>query len=407
MRLFHPTKPLALVEFVPLMGLATALDALSIDSLLPAFPALAHDLNVASGNDIQLVISAMFLGMAFGQIVGGPLSDGYGRKPAIYLGLAFYMVGSLVGLLAPSFPVMLAARVLQGFGASIPVVVMTALVRDLYSGAPMARIMSFIGTVFILVPILAPLAGQGILLVASWRMIFALYLGLAVPALLWFMLRQPETLPPDRRLPISAARIGGAVLEVLRNGVARGYIFSTGFLFGAFLGYLNSAQQIFQVTYDVGVYFVLFFSTLAFSIGLSLWLNGTLVERFGMQRMTYVGMAGLAGLAILFLPVVIAMAGVPSFWMTLAYLLASFLFVGILFGNLNALAMEPLGHIAGVGAAVIGFSQLIIGLPIGALIGRAFDGTVLPLVAGFAVFGTLSLLAMRWAEARRPIVATL
>ena len=337
-----PNKPLPLVEFIPLMALATALDALSIDSLLPAFPALARDLAVTSQNDVQLVVSALFAGIALGQIIGGPVSDSYGRRPAIFLGLAIFIVASFIGLVAANFPVMLFARVLQGIGASIPVVVMTALVRDLYEGAPMARIMSFIGTVFILVPILAPLAGQGILLVASWRMIFALYLVLAVMAATWFMLRQPETLPRHRRVPLSIGGILRATVEVIRHPVAFGYILAGGLLFGAFLGYLNSAQQIFQETYDVGLNFVLLFSSLAFSIGAALLINGTLVERFGMQRMSQLGMAGMTGAAIIFLPFVMAMNGVPPLWMTMAYLLSSFLCVGILFGNINALAMEPL-----------------------------------------------------------------
>ncbi|MBI2719232.1 MAG: multidrug effflux MFS transporter [Rhizobiales bacterium] len=405
-RTLAPQRRLALAEFVPLMAMITALDALSIDSLLPALPALGRDLGVTGANDAQLVVSAMFLGMAFGQIGGGPASDSFGRRPLIVWGLALFAVGSLIGMAAWNFPVMLAARLLQGFGASIPVVVMTALVRDLYEGAPMARIYSFIGGVFILVPILAPLAGQGILLVAGWRMVFLLYLALAGMAVAWFILRQPETLARDRRHPFSLSRISLATLEVLRHPVALGYILAGGFLFGPFLGYLSSAQQIFQTAYGAGVYFVLLFSSLAFSIGVALFVNGALVERFGMQRLTYLGLGGLAGAAILFLPVVLSFGGVPPLWLTMTYLVVSFLCVGILFGNLNALAMEPLGHIAGVGAAAVGFSQTVIGLPIGTFIGQAFDGTVIPLVSGFAVFATLSLVAMRWTEARRPVSLT-
>ena len=399
------TRQLPLVEFIPLMALITALDALSIDTVLPALPAMAADLAVTGANDMQLVVTMMFLGFALGQIAGGPMADGLGRKPAIYWGLALYILGSLIGMLATSFPVMLLARILQGAGASIPFVTMNALVRDLYEGAPMARIMSFIGTVFILVPMLGPLAGQGILLIATWRYIFLLYLGLAVPAALWFALRQPETLPPENRSPMSLARIGRTTLEVLRIPSARGYILCGGLLTGAFLGYLNSAQQIFQDTYGVGVHFVLYFSTLAFSIGVALLLNGTLVERIGMRALSYGALAVLTGLAVLFLPVVIASSGVPPLWATMAYLLASFLFVGVLFGNLNALAMEPLGHIAGIGAAVVGFTSTLIGVAAGALVGRAYDGGITPLVTGFAVLNGLALLAMYWGERPRAALA--
>lgn len=394
-------KQLPLVEFIPLMALITALDALSIDSLMPAFPAITRDLAISNANDIQLVVSAMFFGFALGQMLGGPPSDSFGRRPLVAIGLALYMLGSLIGMFANSFPVLLAARVMQGAGAAVPFVVMTALVRDLYEGAPMARIMSFIGTVFILVPILAPLGGQGILLIASWRMIFLLYFGLAVLSMAWFMLRQPETLPPEKRIGLSLYAIVGSIVGILRNGVTSGYIIANALLLGAFLGYLNSAQQIFQDTYQLGLAFVLAFSSLAFSIGLALLINGTLVERFGMQRMTYLAFGGLAAVAILFLPVAWAANGVPPLWMTMLYLSVSFLCVGVLFGNLTSLAMEPLGAVAGVGAAVVQFVQTLLGLPIGILIGRSYNGTILPLVMGFAVCGSVALAVMRWAEAQR------
>ena len=401
MPMFRPAHRLSAAEFIPLMAMATALDALSIDSLLPALPALGHDLGVSGGNDAQLVIAAIFFGVALGQLAGGPLSDGYGRRPVFIGGLLLYLVGSVFGLLAPDFTVMLAARVLQGIGASIPMVVSTALVRDQFEGAPMARIMSFIGAVFIIVPILAPLAGQGLLLIGNWRMIFALYLVLGVTVTIWFVLRQPETLAVNMLHGLSPSRIWLASCEVVRNRVARGYLLAGGFLFGAFVGYLNSAQQIFQEVYGAGVHFALFFSSLALTIGVALLLNGAMVERFGMQRLTFGASLGLSGCAIIFLPVVLAFGGVPPLVLTMAYLLASFLCVGVLFGNLNALAMEPLGHIAGVGAAIVGFAQSIIGLPVATAIGRAFNGTVTPLVTGFAIFATLCTGAIWWAERGR------
>lgn len=400
MKFFRPVTKLSIAEFVPLMALTSGLDALSTDSMLPALPALGHDLGV-SGNDPQLVVGSMFLGMAFGQLAGGPWSDSYGRRPAFIGGLLIYLAGSLLAMVAPDFPVMLAARLLQGFGASIPFVVSTALVRDQYEGAPMARIMSYIGAVFILVPMIAPLAGQGILLVASWRAIFALYIVLGIAAIVWFAARQPETLPSGRRLPLNISHVFNATSEVVRHPVARGYILAGGCLFGAFLGYLNSAQQIFQEGYGMGVYFALLFSLLALSIGVALLLNGTLVERLGMQRLSFGATAGLAICAFVFLPVVAADGGLPALPLTMVYLMLSFMCVGVLFGNLNALAMEPLGHIAGIGAALVGFAQTVMGLAIGTIIGRAFDGTVLPLVSGFALFALLGLLAMWRAERGR------
>ena len=394
-------RPLALIEFIPLMALIVALDALSIDTLLPALPLMARDLGVANANDMQLVVSLMFLGFGAGQIFGGPLSDGLGRKPAVYVGLAFYVAGSVLGMVAWSFPVMMAARLLQGFGAAIPVIVVNALVRDLYEGDPMARIMSFVGTVFILVPVLAPLAGQGILFIATWRQTFLLYLVLSIPAALWFALRQPETLPPERRLPLSLPVMGRAMVEVVRMPDVMGYILCGGFVTGAFLGYLSSAQQIFQDGYGVGVHFVLYFSSLAFSIGVALLVNGTLVQRLGMRPMTATALLGLSLLGLVFLPFALAFGGVPPLWATMGYLMLSFLFIGVLFGNLTALALEPIGHIAGVGAGIVGFLQMLIGVPLGVVIGRAFSGGVTPVVTGFAVLGGLALASMAWGERRR------
>jgi DHA1 family bicyclomycin/chloramphenicol resistance-like MFS transporter len=398
------TQPhrLSEAEFIPLMALLTALDALSIDAMLPALSQIGRDLAVTNANDVQLVVGAMFLGMTLGQMVGGPLSDSVGRKPAIYWGLALYVVGCAIAILAPTFSILIGARVLQGLGASIPVVVSIAMVRDLYEGAPMARIMSFMGSVFILVPILAPLAGQGLLLVAPWRAIFVMFMILAIPASVWFALRQPETLIEDRRRAFSAAQLLDAAKQVLTNRVAVGYALATGLLFGAFLGYLSSTQQIFQVAFSVGRYFVLFFSSLSASIGLALVVNGKLVTHYGMQRMTMAAFVGLSALSIAFLPVAYAMGGVPPVWLFMLYLCPTFFCVGILFGNLNSLAMEPLGAVAGMGAAISSAITSALGLPLGTLVGRAFDGTVLPLVSGFAVLGSLALLAMLWAERERP-----
>jgi MFS transporter, DHA1 family, multidrug resistance protein len=394
-------KPLPLIEFIPLMALIVALDALSIDTLLPALPAMAKDLAVGNPNDMQLVVTLMFLGFGVGQIFGGPLSDGVGRKPAVYVGLLLYIAGSLIGMTAGSFEVLLAARLLQGFGAAIPVIVVNALVRDLYEGEPMARIMSFVGTVFILVPILGPLVGQGILFIGTWRDTFLLYVALSGPAALWFALRQPETLARDKRLPLSVAVMARAAAEVVRLPDVLGYILCGGMVTGAFLGYLSSAQQIFQDTYGTGVHFVFYFSSLAFSLGVALLVNGTLVQRLGMRPMTAAALAGLTILGLAFLPVVYIFDGVPPLWATMTYLVASFLFVGVLFGNLNALALEPIGHIAGVGAGIVGFLQMVIGAPLGAMIGRAYAGGVGPVVAGFAVLCCLSLAAMAWGERSR------
>jgi DHA1 family bicyclomycin/chloramphenicol resistance-like MFS transporter len=267
----------------------------------------------------------------------------------------------------------------------------------------MAQVMSFVMAVFILVPIIAPSFGQGILLFAGWRAIFAAYLGLALVVLAWFAFRQPETLAPSQRLPFSPGRILMGVREVLTTRIAIGYTMAAGLIFGAFLGYLNSTQQVFQEQYGLGKLFPLYFGVLAFSFGCASVLNTRLVMRYGMRRLTTWSSLTVGALSTTFFAVAYVHAGHPPLWALMAFFLTVFFCLGLLFGNLNALAMEPLGHIAGVGAAVVGALTTAISLVLGTLIGQAYNGTVLPLVGGFAVLSLASAAAMRWAEHRRRV----
>jgi MFS transporter, DHA1 family, multidrug resistance protein len=378
-----------------------SLVALSIDALLPALPEIGKDLGVQRANDNQLIISLLFLGMAVGQMVYGPLSDSTGRKPAILAGFGLFITGCLLSLFATSFPVLLTGRVMQGAGAAGPRIVTVALVRDQYEGRAMARVMSFVMAVFILVPVIAPAVGQGILIVAHWRAIFGAYLGLALIASTWFALRQPETLAPLQRLPFSLKRIAMAIREIFANRIALGYTITLGLIFGAFLGYLNSAQQIFQVQYGLGVQFPLYFAVLALSIGSASFLNARLVMRYGMRSLSSWSTLTIGGLSVVFWTIAYALAGQPPLWALMIYFLISFFCIGVLFGNLNALAMEPLGHIAGVGAAVVGSFSTLISLALGTLIGQSYNNTVLPLVGGFMILSLASVLTMRWAEHRK------
>ncbi len=388
-------------EFVALMALMISLVALSIDALLPALAEIGVDLGAGRGNDPQLVISALFLGLAVGQLVYGPLSDATGRKPAIYAGIALFIVGCLMSTVATSFPVMLAGRFLQGIGVAGPRIVTIALVRDRYEGRAMARIMSLVMAVFIMVPVLAPAIGQGILLIASWRAIFGVLLGLAVIALVWFGVRQPETLARGRRVPFSPGPIARAVREVCVNRIAIGYTVAAGLIFGAFIGYLTSSPQIFQGQYGLGRLFPVYFAALAVAFGAASYLNSRLVMRFGMRPLSRRALSGLSGLSLGFFAIAYAAAGDPPLWALMAYFAAAFFCIGILFGNFNALAMEPLGHIAGVGASVVGSLTTFISLPLGTLIGLGYDGTVLPLVGGFAILGVASVAVMHWTERGR------
>ncbi|OUC09204.1 MFS transporter [Litorilinea aerophila] len=391
------TRP-SFAEFVALVSMMMALTALSIDAMLPALPHIAGDFQVSNPNDRQLVVSVIFLGLGVGQLFFGPLSDSVGRKPALYAGFGLYMVGALMALLAPGFSVLLVGRLLQGIGASSSRAVTLALVRDQYSGRAMARVMSFVMTVFIFVPMIAPTLGQAVLLFAGWRSIFALFILLSLILLVWLALRQPETLPQERRAAFTVRRIGAAIREVVRNRVALGYTVTSGLVSGAFIGYLNSAQQIFQEQYALGELFILIFAVVASAVGLASFLNARLVMRYGMRLLVNVSLLAIVILAGLALVLAFLQDGWLPLPLFLAYLMLSFFCIGILFGNMNALAMEPLGHIAGIGAAVVGALSTLLSVVLGTFIGQSYNGTVLPLVLGLGVLAALSLVVVRWIE---------
>lgn len=386
-------------EFVARVALMISLVALSIDAMLPALPAIGAELGVRQANDAQLVISALFLGLAAAQVVYGPLSDSFGRKPVIYAGLAIFIAGCLLSILARGLEAMLLGRFLQGIGAAGPRIVTMALVRDRYAGRAMARVISLAMAVFIMVPVLAPAIGQAIMLVAHWRAIFAMLLAVALIALAWFALRQPETLPPARRAPFSLRAIAVAVRETFSHRAAFGYTLMAGLIFGAFVGYLTSAPQIFLKQYHTGGRFALYFGLLAACIGAAMLVNARLVMIWGMQRLCRTALIAACAVSLGFFAWAWALAGHPPFWALMAYLGVAFFCNGILFGNFNAMALEPLGHIAGVASAVVGSITTFVSLALGTLIGRSFDGSVLPLVGGFAGLGVAALSVMLWAEA--------
>ncbi len=397
----HTKLSIPLPEFVALMALVFSVVALAIDAMLPALAEIGQELGAAHANDAQMIISIFVLGIVFGQAFFGPFSDSRGRKPAICIGFAVFSIGCLISIFSTSFADMLAGRFLQGLGAAGPRIVVVAMIRDLFEGRDMARVMSFIISIFILVPIVAPAMGQALLIVADWRAIFYAFLLLTVISVTWFSLRQEETLAPGHRIPFSPRRVLGRIREIGGTRVTMGYTMVTGLISGSFFGYLNSSQQIFQLQYELDRMFPLYFAVLAFSFGLATLLNSRLVVRFGMRILAGTALVSMAIFSIVFLPFSWLMAGHPPLWTLMIYFLLLFFAMGLLFGNLNALAMEPLGHVAGTGSAFVGSVSTLIAVAAGAVIGQSYNGTVLPLVAGFALMSLLSLIMMRWAEAGR------
>lgn len=385
----------AVGESVALLALLTSLIALAIDAVLPALPQIGHSLAVEDPNQLQWIIGALFFGLSIGQIIYGPLSDSYGRKPSIYLGLVIFIIGTLVSAFAQSFEVMLLGRVIQGIGASGPKVVSIALVRDQYKGAEMARIMSFIMAVFILVPALAPSFGYLILTVSGWREIFFSFLALSGISLIWFGSRQPETLPAEKRIPFTLGRILAGTKETVSNKTVRRSMLAAGMIFGAFISYLSTVQPLFQDIFAITDQFPLYFALLALSIGCASLLNSRLVTRLGMERISVMSLQAVIGLSILFTPLLIATDGKPPLLLFMLYMAATFLCIGMLFGNLNAMAMNPMGHIAGIAAAVIGSGTTLISVVIGGAIGQLYNGTLFPLTFAFALLSLVAYLLIR------------
>lgn len=379
-------------EFVTLIALLISLAALSIDAMLPALGIIGSELNVADPNDNQLVIVTFFIGMAVGQFIYGPLSDSFGRKSVILLGLVIFAAGTLLSVTADSYQQMLLGRVLQGFGLAGPRVVSVALVRDLYSGRAMARVMSFVMTVFILVPMMAPALGQLVLNYSGWRMIFIGLLFVAILLSIWLIIRLPETLTDENRRSFAPGVLWLGFKEVVSNRVAMGFTLVTGLVFGAFIGYLSLSQPVLQDQYALGTQFPLYFGCLAGAIGLASLMNARLVGRYGMWRLIIISLVSIILFTLIYSPWVLAYSGHPPLLSLVTYLFLVFFAVGLLFGNLNSMAMEPLGHLAGIGAGLISALSTLLSIIFSLMIGQLYNQTIYPLVGGFLVLISIALL---------------
>lgn len=395
------TRP-PFAEYIALIALLISIAALATDVMLPALDVISTVLGAPSANDAHFIVTAFFLGMACGQLVVGPLADSFGRKPVIYAGYGVFLAGCLISALTDLWAVMLAGRVLQGLGAAAPRIVAVAMVRDEYEGRAMAKIMSIVMAAFIIVPVIAPTLGLGLIHLGGWRAAFVGLMVLALGVLIWFALRQRETLARADRRAFRLRAIGAGLVEILRSRVALGYTLCTGLIYGMFVGYLGSAQQIFEGVFDVGAYFAGYFALAASALGVAALVNASLVMRLGMRRLTWLAVATLSTLSLGFLALLLLRGGETGLLPFLLWQLSVFFCVGITFGNLNALALEPLGHLAGLGAAFVGSLGTFLSLPLAAFISAHFDGTVVPLVAGFALLGLLACGVMHWTDRGRP-----
>ncbi|MCP4305849.1 MAG: multidrug effflux MFS transporter [bacterium] len=396
-----PTKarpPLSTRHFIALISMVMALAALGIDLMLPAFDAIREQFNLgAESNRVAQVVTAFLLGMALAQFFYGPLSDRFGRKPILYLGFGIYIAGAIGSAIAPTFEVILISRFIWGIGAAGSRVVSVSIVRDRYSGEEMARAMSFIMAVFIMVPILAPSIGAALITAMSWRAAFGFGAVMAVGMALWTRVL-PESLDEADRRPINISAIASATREVVTNRQTLGYTLARAATFGAFSSYLASSERIFGDIYGYPDQFPLIFGAIAAMMGVAILINAKLVGTIGARRTVHLFLILYLLAAIVFWVVTAAADGKPDFWVFMLGLAVLAGMHALLIPNFNTIAMWPMGHIAGTASGVIGTIPVAGGALIGAFIDRQYTDSVTPLVVSFAILASLALLAIIWAE---------
>ncbi|WP_375462648.1 multidrug effflux MFS transporter [uncultured Methylobacterium sp.] len=379
-----------------------AVTAISIDNLLPAFPAIQARFDVGDPNRLQWLIYVYMIGFGLAQIVYGPVSDALGRRPVLLASLAVYVAGSLLAMVAPSFAWLLAARLIQGLGAAGGRVLSTAIVRDRFAGREMASVMSLIMMVFLIVPMVAPAIGGAMLALGSWTYVFVSMLVLAGWLALWFVARMPETLHPAYRRPLSLAATAQALRTTLRCRVAIGYATALGLLTGCIMGYVGSAQQVFDTgLYRLGPLFPLAFGLVAGAMGAATLVNARIVRRLGMRALSHAGLSAFVAVALVQIAIGLAYGGHPPLALFLSALACNQFLLSFAMPNFNALALEPLGEIAGTASSFLGFYTTILGALCGFLIGQSFDGTTLPIAVGYAGLGALALVVVAWTERGR------
>ncbi|WP_244610699.1 multidrug effflux MFS transporter [Microvirga pakistanensis] len=389
-------------EFVLLIALVMSLGSLSIDNLLPAFGPIQADFAISNPNDLQLLITAYMVPFAIMQLVYGPVSDVIGRRPTLMMGLAIYVVGGLIATFASSFAMLLIGRAVQGAGLASTRVLTVAIVRDRFAGREMARVMSITMMVFIIVPILAPASGSLLLLLGSWHWIFGTIVGVAVLVAAWFYTRMPETLHQEHRRSFSLGQIASAVRMTVSTRISIGYATGMGLMFGCLMSYIGSSQQIFETeVYGLGAWFPVAFGSIAMLMGLASFTNARLVRRLGMRRLSHIGICGFTLVAATQVAVALLFDGRPPLLLYASiFAINQFLF-SLTMPNFNAMAMEPLGSIAGTASSFIGSYTTLVGAVLGFVIGRSFNGTVIPLSLGYLCLGAACLLVVLWTERGR------
>lgn len=374
-------------EQILLYAMLTSLTALTIDAILPALHLVETELGKSPPLTTQHIISLFVFGMAFGELLLGPISDAIGRKKALVGGLVVYATGTVLAILANSIEIVVLGRIIQGIGVAGPKIATRAMIRDQFAGDAMARVMSFMFTLFILVPMIAPALGQGVAAIGGWRSIFAVFLAMAGVLGAWLITRQPETLALERRIPFRPALLARNAANILRSRRVSLLIVATGLIFGSQLVFLSTSAELLRDAYGVTTTFPIYFAILAGGIGLASFVNAQLVQRYGMDRMARSALLGLTVTGALMLLASMVPGGAPHFVLFMALGFAAFFCIGILFGNLNAMAMRTLGQVAGIAASLIASGSSLVATAFALAVGAFYDQTILHLAAGFFLGG--------------------
>jgi DHA1 family bicyclomycin/chloramphenicol resistance-like MFS transporter len=386
-------------EFIAFVAAVMAVNAFSIDLMLPALPAIAHAIAIEGDNQRQWIVTAYMLGVGSMQMVYGPLSDRFGRRPVLLAGLATYVVFSLLVALATNFTGLIAARVLQGCGASAASVLPTSLVRDRFSGSEMARVMSLTFIFFLAVPILGPSIGQFIILFGPWPWTFVALALFGFVVMLWTMARLPESRPARRERLDALAQVGQALRLILGNRISIGYMLAMTFLIGGLFSFVTSAQQIVADAFGAGRWFSAVFAGIAGIMGVSGYLNSRIVKRFGSRLLSHRALGGFIVCAGLHTAV--SLCGYETIWSFCLMQAATMFFFSLAVSNFGAIAMEPLSTVAGTAASVQAMMMTVGGGLLGVAVGQQFDGTSRPLTVGFVIYGLAAAIAIKAGEHRR------
>jgi DHA1 family bicyclomycin/chloramphenicol resistance-like MFS transporter len=384
-------RPMRFPEFVLVIASIMALNPMAMDIMLPSLPDIGATFRIADANRLQTVLSTFLFGFGLGQFVIGPLSDRFGRRPVLLLGMGVYCIASLIAIVAPSFEMLLLARALQGLGTAATRVIATSIVRDCYAGRRMASVMSLVMMIFIAVPVVAPSIGQAIMLFAEWHGVFVVLMIYGFLALIWSAWRLPETLPPSERKSLAIRDVFDAYRQTVMNRQTLGYAIAAGGVQGTLFAFVFTAQQVFTEIFDLGHYFPLAFAAVAIGVALAGFLNSRFVGRVGMRIISHGALVGYVAVAgVMLAAVKFDVLSLPVFMGLSALMMFAF---GLVFANFTALAMEPQGHIAGTASSLYGTITTLLGIGIGYIIGQDYDGTLMPFATGFFI-STLAALSV-------------